>query len=611
VPSYEFGGFRFDSLRRQLRDAEGKPLELPARSIDALLVLLERRGEDVSKEQLMKALWPNTIVEENNLSQAIFALRRALGDDAAAPRFVMTLPGRGYRFIAEPEPAPALPVPQPPAPTPPPPPVSRRPIYIAFGVAALVAFGAVAVFWPRSDKQDAAPVSVAVLPFTALVAEQSDPPLELGMTDTLISQLGTVRGVTVSSLNAVRRVAVANVEATEAGKALGVEAVLESTILRQGERIRVSSRLIRVRDGQSLWVGKFDEPISDIFAVQDSIVERVMRALAPQLASGAQPARPHTTENAEAYQLYLSGFYQQQRRDIDGLPMAVEKFEAAILMDRGYAQAWGALSRALAAQGVFGTLPPMVVFPRAKEAALNAVELDPDSAEAQAALAHVLAVYDRKYREAEQHYTLAQRLSPATPEYYLLNSINQANLGRPKEAIAEARRALEIEPASLLFSTNVGMLLYFNRSYDEAETVLRRVVELQPRFDHARNFLGRILLAKGDLTGALAQFAARSNPTPGSRTDPARVYALANRRAEALAEIEKVRAQGAQGFGVNYDLATIYLALGDKAQACQSLQAAFPDRSAFLGFLQLDPAMDALRAEPCYVEIARKLQDAT
>jgi len=598
VRIYEIGGFRFDSMKRQLRDAEGNLLDLPARSTDALLFFLERRGQDVSKDQLMKALWPNTVVEENNLNQAIFALRRALGDDASSPRFIMTLPGRGYRFIADAEPAP----------TPMPPPASGLPRYVAFGVAALIALGGIAaVLWPRALATNAAPVSVAVLPFTALLPEQSDPALELGMTDTLISQLGTVRGVTVSSLNAVRRASGANAEARDAGKALSVEAVLDSNILRQGERIRVSSRLIRVRDGQTLWAGTFDEPISDIFAVQDSIAERVMRTLAPQLTSVAQPARLRPTENTEAYQLYLSGFYQQQRRDIDGLPMAVEKFEAAILLDSGYAQAWGALSRALAAQGVFGTQPPMAVFPRAKEAALKAVELDPDSAEAQAALAHVLAVYDRKYKEAEEHYTLAKSLSPSTPEYYLLSAINDANLGRTKDALAEARQALAIEPASLLFSTNLGMLLYFNRSYDEAETVLRRVVELQPRFDHARNFLGRTLLAKGDINGALAQFAERSNPTPGSRTDPARVYALANRRAEALTEIEKVRAQGVQGFGVNYDLATIYTALGDKARACEALDGAFLDRSAFLGFLQLDPAMDALRAEPCFAAVSRKL----
>ena len=597
--SYEFGGFRLDSLTRQLRDAEGKRLELPARSIDALTFLLEHRGQDVGKEQLMKALWPSTIVEENNLNQAIFALRRALGDDANDPRFIMTLPGRGYRFIGEtgPESVPA------------PPARSRLPRYLAFALAGFIAIGAVAMFWPRGEAADAAAVSVAVLPFTALLPEQSDPALELGMTDTLISQLGMVPGVTVSSLNSVRRASGADVDATDAGKALGVESVLESNILRQGERIRVSSRLIRVRDGRSLWAGKFDEPISDIFAVQDSIAERVMRTLAPQLSSAAQPTRPRPTDNAEAYQLYLSGFYQQQRRDIDGLPMAVEKFEAAILMDPGYAQAWGALSRALAAQAVFGTQPPMAVFPRAKETALKAVELDPDSAEAQAALAHVLAVYDRKFREAEQHYTLAKRLSPNTPEFYLLSSINQASLGRPQEAIAEAKRALEIEPASLLFNTNLGMLLYFNRSYDEAETVLRRVVELQPRFDHARNFLGRTLLARGDLDGALAQFAARSNPTPGSRTDPARAYAIAGRPAEALEEIGKVRAQGAQGFGVNYDLATIYTALGDKTQACQALEAALLDRSAFLGFLQLDPGLDALRSEPCFAQVARKVID--
>ncbi len=599
--SYEFGGFRLDGLKRQLRDSENKLLDIPARSFDALLFLLERRGQDVSKEQLMKALWPRTIVEENNLNQAIFALRRALGDDVSAPRFIMTLPGRGYRFVADLDPPHSTPAK--------PPSRSRLPRHLTFAAAGLIVIAMATVFWPSGDVTQAAPVTVAVLPFTALLPEQSDPALELGMTDTLISQLGTVPGVTVRSLNAVRRASSADVDATDAGKALNVESVLESSILTQGGRIRVSSRLIRVRDGKSLWVGKFDEPISDIFAVQDSITDRVMRTLAPQLSSAAQPARLRSTDNAEAYQLYLSGFYQQQRRDIDGLPMAVEKFGAATLLDPGYAQAWGALSRALAAQGVFGTQPPMAVFPHAKEAALQAVELDPDNAEAQAALAHVLAVYERRFNEAEEHYTIAKRLSPLTPEFYLLSSINQANLGRAGEAVAEARRALEIDPPSLLLGTNLGMLLYFNRSYDEAESVLRRIVELQPRFDHARNFLGRVLLAKGDLDGAMTQFAARSNPTPGSRTDPARVYALAGRKAEALAEIEKVKLQGAQGFGVNYDLAAIYTALGDQTQACAALQAAFGDHSAFLGLLPLDPALDGLRTEPCFAQAAGKLRD--
>ena len=341
--------------------------------------------------------------------------------------------------------------------------------------------------------------------------------------------------------------------------------------------------------------------------MQDSIAQRVAQTLAPHLSVTGRVKSPSPTENAEAYQLYTKGFYNQLRRDRDGLPAAVEAYEAAVLLDPGYVEAWGGLSRVLAAQGAFGTKPPMSVFPRAKEAALKAVQLDPDSGEAHAALAHVLAVFDHQYKLAAEHYAIAKRLQPAVPEFYLLSSINQAALGHVDESVAEARRALELEPASLLFRANLGMLLYFARSYGEAESQLRRVVELQPRFDHARNFLGRTLLAKGDTAGALQQFGARINPSPGSYSDPGRTLALSGRGAEARQEMIRLRELGAQGFGVNYDLALIHAALGEKRQACEALDASIADRSAFVSMMQLDPAVDSLRTEPCFAEISHRL----
>jgi DNA-binding winged helix-turn-helix (wHTH) protein/TolB-like protein/cytochrome c-type biogenesis protein CcmH/NrfG len=595
VRYYEFNGFRLDALKRQLCNSQGEAQDLPARAFDALLFLLQHRGEDVSKDQLMKAVWPSTVVEENNLNQAIFAVRRALGDTASDPHFIMTLPGRGYRFIAEL----TAPTPETAGPR-----VSLRARVGIISAVGLVAI-AVAVLWWLGSAGSGSTGSVAVLPFKALLPDQSDPALELGMTDTLISRISTLPGVTVSSLNSVRRFSAVDLDALAAGRQLGVEAVLESSIVTQGERIRVTSRLLRVRDGKGLWSGKFDEPISGILEVQDAIAERVMTALAPRLSAADTRRSPRPTDNTEAYQLYVGAYYNQTRRDQDGLPAAVEKYEAALLLDPGYVDAWGGLSRALISQGTFGTRPPMSVFPRAKEAALRAVELDPESAGAQAALAHVLVQYDQKYAQAAPHYARAMQLDPQSAEILLLSSINQMQLGHVTESLAQARHAVELEPAGLLFATNLGMLLYIAHSYDEAEATLQRIVELQPQFDHAQNLLGQTLLARGDIAGALAHFAARSNPTPGSYINPGRAYALAGRKQEARAEIDKLKGLAARGFGVSYALATIHAALGEKRLACEALEQALMDRST--GFLSRDPSIDPLRGEPCFAAVSRKL----
>jgi len=596
IREYQCEGFRLNVVKRELRNPKGVLQELPARAFDALVFLVEHRHEEVAKEQIIKALWPDTIVEENNLNQAIYSLRRALGDSANGSRFIKTLPGRGYRFIAEVRQVESG---------------RRRPAHArlaAIGIAGALALAALVWAFATNRGPHRAPASVAVLPFKALLPDQSEPALELGMTDSLIARISAIPGLKVTSLGSVRRFAASNQDPLAAGNALGVETVLDSSILKQGERVRVTTRLLRVSDGQSLWAGKFDEPISDILGVQDSISERVAQTLAPHLSTGTTLARVRKpTENAEAYRLYAEGFYNHQRRDLDGLPAAVKNYEAALLLDPGYVQAWGALSRALAAQAVFGTRPPMSVLPRAKEAAMKAVELDAESADAHAALAHVLVVYDHQYKLAEEEYAIAKRLDPTVPEFYLLSSINQANLGRVDASLAEARHALELEPASLVLRANLGMLLYFARSYDEAEMQFRRVIALQPRFDHARNLLGRTLLAKGDVPGALREFAARINPSPGSYANPGVAYVLSGRRREAQLEIDRLQKLGAQGFGVNYDLATIHAALGNMDLACAALAAALTDESAPLGTLQLDPAMDPLRTMPCFAEVSHQL----
>jgi DNA-binding winged helix-turn-helix (wHTH) protein/TolB-like protein/Flp pilus assembly protein TadD len=613
--SYEFDGFRIDVARRQLRNRAGEIVELPARAFDTLLYLVEHRGEDLSKNRLIKAVWPHAVVEENNLNQAISALRRALGDTRAEPRYVMTVPGRGYRFIATVR---TEPIEQTSSPSPAEVPAARQRrltsrmgwLLGSAGLALALALGALLVWTNDWVNGGAGPAlnSVAVLPFKPVVQQQNDPALELGMADTLIAQISTLHGVTVRPLSAVRRYASPEHDPIQAGVELRVAAVLDGTIQKRDQRIRVTSRLLRVSDGRSLWTGQFDEPVGDIFGIQDSISARVMEALARALGTELpRTALRRPTESLEAFHIYAAGLYNLNPRNYDGMAKAVQDFEAALRADADYVRAWSALANALVVQGVFGMRPPQAVFPRAKDAALKAIELDPRSAEAHHALGHVLTQYERRYIEADEHYRTSINLNGNDATAYMRMGINHAHLGQLEDALAEMSHARDLEPTTMVFSTNLGMLEYYARDYDEAIVELRRVIELQPDSDHAHRILGRALLQQGDIAGALEHFNSRSYPSPGSFGDLGRAYAAARRLPEARAEIEKLDQLGRQGFGVSYDVATIYALLNELGPACDALRRALEDYSQMLGYLRVDPAIDGLRGEPCYADVFRRL----
>lgn len=570
---YEFNGYRLDAIRRQLRDPQGRLVDVPTRAFDTLLYLIEQRSQIVDKNRLMQAVWPGTVVEENNLSQAISALRRVLGEERADPRFLVTVPGRGYRFVA---PVTEMTAAADPAPVP---------------------------------RATATPLdSLAVLPFKPLLPGKSDPALELGMADTLIAELSTLPNLRVSPLGTVRRFIAIDQDPIEAGAELGVAGVLEGSIQIQEQRLRVTARLLRVGDGQSLWSGRFDEPVSDVFAIQDSIATRVIAALRPAL-DGRASAHPSTrqTRSLSAYQFYVAGLYHQLRRDLDGRPEAVRNFQAAIQADPHYVRAWAGLSVALAVQGVFGTQPPTSVFPRAHEAALRAVALDANSPDALGALGHVLVQYHHQYAEGHRHYLRARELDANNAQLRLWIALNEAYLGRLDRALDEIRLAIEIEPRTLAYSACLGMLLYYARSFDQAIAHLQHLLEVEPQFDQVRTYLGKAWLLQGNPDLALTHFHARTSGTPGSFGDLACVYARTGRHADARAEINRLRDLKTAGYGVEYDLATIHAQLGELSEACRCLERALDDHSQVIGFLRCDPMLDPLRSEPGYARVFRRL----
>jgi TolB-like protein/Flp pilus assembly protein TadD len=450
--------------------------------------------------------------------------------------------------------------------------------------------------------------SLAVLPFKPLLPVAANPALELGMTDTLITQLSEIPGLRISPLTAVRPYDSAGLDPLEAGRALKVDAVLEGSLQTDDQRLRVRARLLRVADGHALWAGEFNEPMAGIFELQDAVARKVVAALAVKLSpeQSERLARPATTSTA-AYQHYTSGLYLWQQRS----PRATEEFEAALREDPQYVLAWSGLANALASQGVYGYSPPAGTFLRAKEAALKAVELGPDSADARTALGQVLVQGERRFREGEQEYLVALRLAPDNATTWFRLAIVRAYMGRLDEAIDDIERARELEPLTLNYAVNLATFLYLKRDFAGARAELARVLALDPGFDHARAVLGRTLLAEGDAEAAIEQFRRQARSVPGGDGDLGRAYARAGRVDDARAEIARLNERAAQGYGVGYDLAGIYTALGETTQACDALRRSLVDQSQLLGFLANDPAMDPLRSQPCYDEVLRQLQDKT
>ncbi|HYJ40823.1 MAG TPA: winged helix-turn-helix domain-containing protein [Steroidobacteraceae bacterium] len=600
---YDFGEFRLDAGQRLLTSrTDGRVLPLVSRAFDTLLYLVERPGELVSKDALLKAVWPGTIVEENNLNQSIAAIRRAIGERAGEHKYIVTIPGRGFKFVAPVSSATSLPGAAPAvlSTTVPIAAVRAPPGWKNYALAAIAAIAIfVAVFVVRHPNDaPPAPATLAILPFKSISPTDEDASLRFGMTDTLISRLRELDGITVQPFSSVRRYGNAEQDALEAARNLGVASVLDGTIQRSGDRLRVTTRLLNVADGRQLWSQQFDENFTDIFTVQDTIAARVTDALAIRLTG--QTDRRLTrrfTEDADAYQLYLSGWFQRSRAGEDGFRRSIDFFEKAIARDPNYPLPYVGLADGYAMLGVFGALAPQEAFPRALVAANKALELDNELGEAHTSLAHIKAVYERDLPGAEREYQLALSLAPDYAMAHMWYGLTLAWSGRYEDGLAQLRQAQELEPLQLGASANIGMLMYFSRRYDESIQQLRKVLAVEPGLDHARSFLGRAYLRKGDPAAAIAEFKLRKSLSVGSYADLGMALALAGRRDEAAAELDRLIALRQERYVSAYDIAAVQASLGETDQAFEWLNRAFEERAQMRGLLGVDPSFDSLRED--------------
>jgi DNA-binding winged helix-turn-helix (wHTH) protein/TolB-like protein len=641
---YEFGPFSIDAGKRVLmRDGEVVPLA--PKTFDTLLVLVEHHGQVLEKDELMKRLWPDSEVEEANLSLHISALRKALGDSPTERRYIITVPGRGYKFTAdvrkadddradvivarytkstlvvqdqeqgqglEQKPKGLLPVSVSP---------KRNLALILLAGIGIAGLGFSVYYLWRVSTISTAPTrstpiattppvrSIAVLPFKPLVAESRDDSLELGMADTLIARLSNMREINVRPISSVHKYAGLGQDAVAAGREQQVDAVVEGHMQKSGEKIRITVRLVRVADGTPLWAGQFDEKFADVFTVQDLISKKVVSALALKLTGEEQKQlTKHYTEDAEAYQLYINGRFFWDKETEEGIKKAIEYFEKAIERDPNYAMAHVGLADSYPLLAIFGFSPPKEAFPKAQAAVLKALEIDEWLAEAHAALGHIKVQYEYDWSSAEREYQRAIELKPNYATVHLFYAHYLGKMGRFDESIAEIKRAQELEPLSLITNSHFGLLLYYARQYDQAINQLKRTLEMNPNLDHPRSLLGRAYLKTGMYEQAIAEFQRRTTLTPGSHADLGYAYALSGRRKEALREVEKLQGLSKRRYIPSYDLALIYAGLNDKDQAFAWLDKAYEDRSQVFPWLKVDPRLDNLRSDPRFKAVIKRMK---
>lgn len=453
--------------------------------------------------------------------------------------------------------------------------------------------------------------SIAVLPFKPLVPSNRDESLELGMADTLITRLSNIRQVDVRPISAVRKYTGLEQDAITAGRDQQVDAVLDGVIQRAGDQVRVSVRFLRVNDGSQLWSGQFQENITEIFAVQDSISERVVSALALTLAGGErQGLIKHHTDNTQAYELYLKGRFHMNRLTDDDFQRGREYFQQAIDRDPDYALAHAALADAYVVLGGWNVSTPKEAFGKARDAANRAIQLDANLAEPHISLAMVSFVFDWDWKTADQEFKRALDLDTNNPDVHQSYSYYLTALGRLDESFAHMQRARELDPASLSKVSGVGEILNYMGRTDEAIQQHKKALEMDPHSGFAYWSLGNVYVHKRMYDDAIAYYK-KAIPLSGNSPDEpatlAYAYAKSGRRSQALEVIEELVRRSERSYVSATSIAATYAALGEHQDSLRFLHKALEQRDGVLVFTKIDPMFAELWSDARYATLLRQV----
>jgi TolB-like protein/DNA-binding winged helix-turn-helix (wHTH) protein/tetratricopeptide (TPR) repeat protein len=601
-----FGPFELDLPNaRLLRD--GAPVALTPRAFEALVLLTSCPGQLVTREQFLSALWPDTIVEDGNLTSTIWMVRRALGEHEG---WIQTVPKRGYRFVAEIDRAPTgAPVAG----------ARSRRAPRQYGRAAIVialaAIGIVATSraWLEFRQVTAAgPMhAIAVLPFRSLSADADQAYFADGMTDAIITELAGIEALRVVPHQSVRRYGASDRPLADIARELKVDAIVEGSVGRMDRRIRLTVQLTDARSEQHLWAATYDRELDDVLALQGELAAAVASAVHVRV-SGAERSvlGARRTVDPDAYDAYLRGRYFFAQRSERALARSREHFRRAIERDATFAPAWAGLALAYGPSGFFGYVPPAEGSEQQRGAAKRALQLDPTLVDAEVALANVLTLYDRDWKGAERAYRRILERHPDHAQARLWYGMMLGQLGRLEDALAERLRALAQDPLSLRFNTSVADTLTALHRYDEAIARYRRTLELEQDFAPAQIGLGVALLRSGHHDEAVTTLEDANRVADDARSQATlgHAYGTVGRAAEARAILDALgeRARG-QYLSPVY-LAFVYAGSGDRDAAFAELEKAFEDRSPLLVSANSEPLFDPLRSDPRFADLLRRLQ---
>jgi DNA-binding winged helix-turn-helix (wHTH) protein/TolB-like protein len=656
---YEFGPFRLDPTERLLL-RDGHPVPLTPKAFDVLMVLLQHSGHLVEKKELIEAVWPTSFVEEGNLSVMIHALRKAFGSDHRDHTYIETVSKKGYRFAAEVKLIEYAPFPPPslihrgqtePAgsprlavtlptislrssssaassdwerPLPPRAEGGRRLLWLLVALVPVVATGTflwmkiaplnkpVAVASPAALAR-----SLAVLPFATIGENTDDIYLGLGISDAVTTKLGNTRKIVIRPTSAMARYVGAARDPEAAGREQKVDAVLDGRIQRAGDRIRLTVQLIRVSDGGQMWGDTFDEKYTNIFAVEDAVSEQVARSIRLELTGEEQKRlTQRATENSAAYEAYVKGRFFWNKRTTEGLQKGLEYFQEAVALDPAYTQAYAGIADSYALLGLFTVMAPKVAFPKAKEAATKALEMDPELADAHATLGFVGLYYDWDGLAAEDEFRRALRSNPNYAMAHTWYAEDLAAMGRFTEASAEAKRAQESDPVSLTVGAASGLVSYLAGQNDDAIASCKKAIEIDPSYPRLHFRLGNAYREKGMYQPALAEFIkavqlAGGGDRYGDQYYEAAVgaaYAALGNTSEARKVLNSLIRRSKDRYVPAYGIALIYVGLGERDHVFEWLQRAYDERSTSMAYLKVDPAWNDLRSDPRFAAIARSIR---
>ena len=583
---YEFGDCRVDEKERILL-RNGSKVPLTPKVFELLLLLIQQNGSLVEKDTLLSLLWPDTFVEEANLSVNVAALRKALGENEEH-RYIETLPKRGYRFVAG---------------------VAKWNVPAPLRDESQESLSFLNEQLTHGPKPGNEPRSLAVIPFHN---GGNDPDAEYlcdGITETIINKLSGLNGVRVVARNTVFRYRGTDRNPAEIARELSVGSVISGRILQLGDRVIIRTELVDALNGWQIWGEQYHRKLADVLTIQDEISEEICKRLEFHLTQKQkEQLRKHYTEDVEAYQLYLKGRYHWNKYSQTGLKEAIDFFSQAIESDPTYALAYAGIADCYyRLSNVYA--PTSEAMPKARAAALRALEIDPDLSEAHAALGLVRLFYDLDWDAAKESFQRAIEIKPNYSIAHQRLGLYFNLRGQFDDAIRELQTARELDPLSPQLHCSFAVMFFLSRQYERALSEIEKTLELDNNYVPTLYLLGRTREELGEFDEAITVFERilTIDDAPTFRAGLAHVHATAGNYQAARTMLTELEKQSSKRYVGAYSKAVIHLALGEKNEAFSCLEQAYGDRCEMMTWLRVDPVFDHVRSDLRFTNLLRRI----